>query len=122
MRCANCHSIIKDFKVDNSGDTSKAKTQKAILCELTDMSLKRNNFFDCKSLERFSECSCADCNMVKKLYSIFSNILLNNYVKNKNVALLIEQNTKCKKRKIETYSKYSIFQTKNYKPSRRRGL
>jgi hypothetical protein len=72
------------------------------------MSLKRNNFFDCKILERFSECSCADCNMVKKLYSIFSNILLNNYVKNKNVALLIEQNTKCKKRKIETYSKYSI--------------
>jgi hypothetical protein len=21
MRCANCHSIVKDFKVDNSGDT-----------------------------------------------------------------------------------------------------
>jgi hypothetical protein len=26
----------------------KAKTQKAILCELTKMSLKRNNSFDCK--------------------------------------------------------------------------
>jgi hypothetical protein len=27
----------------------KAKTQKAILCELTEMSLKRNNSFDCKN-------------------------------------------------------------------------
>jgi hypothetical protein len=49
----------------------KAKTQKAILCELTDMRLKRNNFFDCKILERY----------------------LATYLplKNKKAALLIEQ-------------------------------
>jgi predicted signal transduction protein with EAL and GGDEF domain len=42
--------------------------------------------------------------VVMPLYSILNNILLNNYVKNKNAAFLIEQNTKCKK-KIETYLK-----------------
>jgi hypothetical protein len=90
---------VNYYKVKNSGDTYFASLQRGglcspsnffifithsdlqnvflktyNLCELTDTSLKRNNFFHCKILERLSECSCADSNMVKKLYSIFSNI------------------------------------------------
>lgn len=93
--------IINDSATEN--DFLNLSNQKAILCDLALLSIKQDN-----SLHDFlSVCFCGKKYeyILIMLCSIFSNILLNNYVKTKNNESSAEKSEKNKnrKRKLSTY-------------------
>lgn len=93
--------IINDSATEN--DFLNLSNQKAILCDLALLSIKQDN-----SLHDFlSVCFCGKKyeDILIMLCSIFSNILLNNYVKTKNNESSAEKSEKNKnrKRKLSTF-------------------
>jgi hypothetical protein len=71
---------------------------------MTDLSLEKNIFFFYEEQECI--CGIRTKTLVGKFYSIFANILLNNYTKckiNKLAGEKAEANNQSKKRKITTY-------------------
>ena len=93
--------IIKDNVLERT--FLKYPDQKKIIMTLANLSLEKCNFFD------ELECMCGENikNIVPLLYSVFSNILLNNYTKQKTDASReIDKNSvenKTKKRNLNTF-------------------
>lgn len=103
--CGIFEKIINDPTTENY--FLKTTNQKPILCDLTILSLKQHEGFD----DFWAQCVCGkdNKNILIMLCSIFSNILLNNYVKNKNNKSATEKSEKAesknKKRKLNTFNK-----------------
>ena len=78
--CAIFEKIINDPATES--DFLKMTNQKAILCDLTSLSTRQHEGFN----DLCSQCICCNenKNMFNMMCSIFSNILLNNYVKKRN--------------------------------------
>jgi THAP domain/Transposase protein len=100
--CAIFEKIINDNSLES--DFLKLHNQKTILCNLTISSTSID-----ESLQEFY-CSCVcgkeNKNILMMLCSIFSNVLLNDYIKKKNNDAHHEKNeSKNKKRKLNTFNK-----------------
>ncbi|MGH9701693.1 MAG: hypothetical protein ACRD52_19840, partial [Candidatus Acidiferrales bacterium] len=100
--CAIIEKIINDNSLES--DFLKLKDQKSILCHLTLLSVD----LDESLKELYSWCICGKNNkdILVMLFSIFSNVLLNDYTKKKNNDAHFEKNeSKNKKRKLNTFNK-----------------
>ena len=103
--CAIFEKIINDPATES--DFLKMTNQKAILCDLTSLSTRQHEGFN----DLCSQCICGNenKNMFIMMCSIFSNILLNNYVKKRNNKNATEKSEKAesknKKRKLDTFNK-----------------
>ena len=99
--CAIFEKIINEPTTEY--DFLKTNNQKIILCDLTFTSIKHDETLK----DFFSQCVCGNEyeNILKVLHSIFSNVLLNDFVKKKNSQLATNKaESKNKKRKLNTFN------------------